>query len=400
MQKSIKILPSNISNYTIIIPKEVERMIRFLCKKISTVEWSGILFYTYEGNFKDDNLKILCKNICLMDIGTSGYTEFENSPEIISYMVNNDLIGCQLGLIHSHNNMATFFSGTDQNTLIEKGTDRNNFVSLIVNNKGTYTAAITRKILSSTTNTSIKFEFFGEGEVEEVKEITNNDPFLEAYYLKVIKEEEEINYPEFENRISEIKTRKEEEARKITNNKSIIVKGESNKVNSRLPINKNNISFLIEDRFQKVLKEDSNIMEDITLDPAWKFTGDSLNSGIKADKDLVEELTFKLLVGSVFFKYPPKESLEEIVNKMVPTYKEKFEGEIGKSEGIDGFTYWAESMVDYIITSITIPELEANGFIDLEIQSAYAQSIVDILKVLPNNIYIEKFIELLNNFII
>ena len=37
----------------------------------------------------------------------------------------------------------TFFSGTDLNTLQEEGSDMNNFLSLIVNNAGQYTAAIT-----------------------------------------------------------------------------------------------------------------------------------------------------------------------------------------------------------------------------------------------------------------
>ena len=40
----------------------------------------------------------------------------------------------------------TFFSGTDTNTLQIEGFDRNNFVSLIVNNAGIYSAAITRKV--------------------------------------------------------------------------------------------------------------------------------------------------------------------------------------------------------------------------------------------------------------
>ena len=40
----------------------------------------------------------------------------------------------------------TFFSGTDVSTLIKEGTDRNHFLSLIVNNEGTYTARITRKV--------------------------------------------------------------------------------------------------------------------------------------------------------------------------------------------------------------------------------------------------------------
>ena len=72
------------------------------------------------------------------------------SPDVVSYMANNsELLDCQMGLIHSHNNMSTFFSGTDIRTLEEEGLDRNHFVSLIVNNQGSYTAAITRKLIKN-----------------------------------------------------------------------------------------------------------------------------------------------------------------------------------------------------------------------------------------------------------
>lgn len=82
-----------------------------------------------------------------MDIGTQAYTEFDMNPDVIAYMCENpELLDCQMGLIHSHNNMSTFFSETDTATLKEEGRDRNNFVSLIVNNAGTYTAAITRRV--------------------------------------------------------------------------------------------------------------------------------------------------------------------------------------------------------------------------------------------------------------
>ena len=36
-----------------------------------------------------------------MDIGTAAYTEFDMSPDVISYMADNpELLDCQMGLIH------------------------------------------------------------------------------------------------------------------------------------------------------------------------------------------------------------------------------------------------------------------------------------------------------------
>lgn len=87
-------------SYNLNIPNKVEQKIRLLCKEIWTIEWSGILFYTYEGSFENDDLTLTCEDIYLMDVGSAAYTEFDMNPEVISYMTDNDLLDCQIGLIH------------------------------------------------------------------------------------------------------------------------------------------------------------------------------------------------------------------------------------------------------------------------------------------------------------
>lgn len=97
-------------NYKIIIPAEVERKIRFACQKVWDTEWSGILFFTHEGSFEDNDLVIKCADIYIMDIGAQTYTEFDMNPDVIAYMCENtELLNCQIGLIHSHNNMSKEF---------------------------------------------------------------------------------------------------------------------------------------------------------------------------------------------------------------------------------------------------------------------------------------------------
>ena len=97
-------------NYKLFIPTKVEQKIRFICQKIWNTEWSGTLFFTYEGSFEDNNLVIKCEDIYVMDIGTQTYTEFDMNPDVISYMTeHSELLDCQLGLIHSHNNMSKEF---------------------------------------------------------------------------------------------------------------------------------------------------------------------------------------------------------------------------------------------------------------------------------------------------
>jgi hypothetical protein len=38
-------------DYTLVIPEELENKIRFACREVWSREWSGILFYTYEGSY-------------------------------------------------------------------------------------------------------------------------------------------------------------------------------------------------------------------------------------------------------------------------------------------------------------------------------------------------------------
>lgn len=93
-------------SYKLYIPAEVEKKIKYICGQISTIEWSGTLFYTTEGTFEDNNLVIKCVDLFVMDIGTAAYTEFDMSPDVLSYMMEHDLLDCHMGLIHSHNSMA------------------------------------------------------------------------------------------------------------------------------------------------------------------------------------------------------------------------------------------------------------------------------------------------------
>ena len=126
----------------------VESKIRYLANKYPSNEWSGILFVEYNGNFDDESLSIIAKDLYVMDIGSSGFTTFDSrNAEYFSYAVKNNLDEtCDFGLIHSHHNMKAFFSGTDSAELNATGKTRDVYVSLIVNNDGAYVAKITRRV--------------------------------------------------------------------------------------------------------------------------------------------------------------------------------------------------------------------------------------------------------------
>ena len=96
-------LKAYIKNIAYYLPENVEEKIRFLCAQVHEVEWSGILFYKKAGTMEDGSLVITCVDIFPMDIGTSTYTEFDNSPDAVSYMCDHsELLAPDVynGLIH------------------------------------------------------------------------------------------------------------------------------------------------------------------------------------------------------------------------------------------------------------------------------------------------------------
>lgn len=118
----------------VIISETLERQIRYLCDKISTLEWSGPLFYEVEGDIDDpENMVITCKEVLPLDKGTSTYTSFSTNEKLpMKWMeIGTDH---KIGLIHSHNKMSSFFSGTDMDELHENAANHNFYLSLIVNN--------------------------------------------------------------------------------------------------------------------------------------------------------------------------------------------------------------------------------------------------------------------------
>ncbi|MBQ9392001.1 MAG: hypothetical protein IJU02_07440 [Lachnospiraceae bacterium] len=203
----------------------MEAKIRHLCSVIHDVEWSGTLFYTYTGSIENNNLEINCVDLFVMDIGSSGQTEFAESPDIVTYRVEHNLLdsNIQEGLIHSHNNMATFFSGTDQDTLLKEGMNCNHFVSLIVNNAGKYTAAITRRVTKkSIIDAHVKytdskyFNSYGGRKViledntvreEDINKV-NTVCYVEYFDLKVNKMTSLISFEDIDLRLAEIRKSK------------------------------------------------------------------------------------------------------------------------------------------------------------------------------------------------
>ena len=119
----------------------------------------------------------------------------------------------------------TFFSGTDTSTLQKEGFDRNNFVSLIVNNAGEYSAAVTRKV-DYTEKHDIeitgKYPFFGTRRVMEIPTSHTTEEKVKTVieYFDLVVEKSPVEYAqnEYEARFNEIlKTKSKPEAKPAVN---------------------------------------------------------------------------------------------------------------------------------------------------------------------------------------
>jgi len=118
--------------------------VKHLCSNIRTVEWSGPLFYTVEGSIKKpETMKIILQDILPLDMGNAGYTEYTLDDRFTDYLMENEeRMDWSVGHIHSHHCMRVFFSGVDQDELIENAPNHNYYVSLIVNNYMDFEAKI------------------------------------------------------------------------------------------------------------------------------------------------------------------------------------------------------------------------------------------------------------------
>ncbi len=381
-------------NYKLIIPAEVERKIRFACQKVWSTEWSGTLFFTHEGSFENNDLVIRCVDIYIMDIGTQAYTEFDMNPDVIAYMCENpELLDCQMGLIHSHNNMSTFFSGTDTATLKEEGMDRNNFVSLIVNNAGTYTAAITRRVKSKQVKESVSYEFFGDGEKHDTKEYVSSADEIEWFYLKIEKEGENYSFPDMAARLEEIKQAKAEKAKKA---QTPVYQGGYKPVIANSYGTKAGPANLVKKEADKPKVVQPTLFDNVD-DLPFEEGYDIPYGQVSFDKVTLKSLVLQLITGSIIISNDSKIDITKWAKSMPTLYKKRF----GKGKvGMDNFKIWAETYTEYLTWYITDEKLEELGFDETEICAICAHDMIEELTKLPENDYIKGYIDALQKYLV
>ena len=394
--------------FKLIIPEEVEKKIRYICQQIWKDEWSGTLFYKPEGRFEDGTLAIRCVDIYVMDIGTAAYTEFDMSPDVIGYMTDNsELLDCQMGLIHSHNNMSTFFSGTDTATLKEEGIDRNHFVSLIVNNEGTYTAAITRKVKATKTITeNFSYPTFEDEEVTDTKTYTVESEELEWFYLKIEFERNEDSFrEELKARLEEIKKAKVEKARQLPPKQPVYTGGYGNWQSGKpqqgtlFPEVGKKVTQSYTGQVgpaNKIVKKSENELPFDTDYIDNKISGEIPYGYIEFNKETIKSLVLQLITGSIIIPNASKIDVEKWAQGMVPLYERRF----GKGEeGMKLFKAWAEGYIEFLCWFTEDEALEDMGLDDDELAALCAHDIIEELTKLPENVYIKEYIDILEGYL-
>lgn len=174
------------------ISEEVQGQIRHFCHRIDKVEWSGVVFYTTNGNYKDmSKLEVNVVDIMLLSIDTAGTTSYQEYKEdrLMDYIMENP--GLQRGTIHSHHTMSAFFSGTDLDDLAKNSIGADFYLSIIVNNAGSIIAKMTRVGQLTSKFKSFDSEF----------EVTYGAKHALVYDMFLFKK----SYPELDKLIEELK---------------------------------------------------------------------------------------------------------------------------------------------------------------------------------------------------
>lgn len=290
-------------------------------------------------------------------------------------------------------NIMTFFSGTDTTTLKEEGMDRNHFVSLIVNNEGTYTAAITRKVKATKlVEEHFSYPTFEDNEVVDIKSYEVENEELQWFYLKIeFEKTEDLFYKEIDLRLTEIRKAKEEKAR-LAQQKSAYQ--ERDLIPSTQVGKKITQSFVGQAGPANLIKRE----EELPFDYGYMDnTVEVIPYGhIKFNKNTIKSLVLQLITGSIIISNSSKIDINKWAQGMVPLYEDRF----GKGEpGLKLFKAWADGYVEFLCWFSEDEDLMELGYEDDELAAICAHDIIEELTKLPKNKYIKIYINILQGYL-
>ena len=300
--------------------------------------------------------------------------------------------------IESHDHMSTFFSNTDTATLREEGLASNHFVSLIVNNAGTYTAGITRLVKSKKTITDVySYNTFEGKEINETKIYDIETEEIEWYELDITVEKD-TSFNDLDTRLDEIK--KIKEAKTKTNKvKNTGYQGSY----SNVPMYKGCFTTYGQ-KLQSVEVPTSSanniiksIQTELPFDKPEETSFDIPYDYVHFDSEVIKSLMLQLITGSIIIPNESKINVFKWAAGMKALYDKRF-GE-GK-EGMKLFKLWADSYIEFICWNTFDDALIAQGYDDEELAAICANDLMEAMKDLPRNKYLDVFDDILLGYII
>lgn len=394
LTKKLPQLVKGSSIYKLIVPEKVERKIRYLLRKFPHTEWSGVLFTKHTGTFEGNDLVVTCEDIYPMDLGNAVYTEFHMNEDVAAYMANNiELFECDMQLAHSHHGMLSTPSGTDLQTLRDEGNERNCFVSLIVNNAGTYYAAITRKVQTKSEVTikslGTSYEFFGEGTKEISHDGTETTKTIDKEVIEYF--DLEVERHEVSNDLEYLDARFDEIQKKKAPAKEL------SDVNAGF----RNLNYERQTLIEPELfgKEPSGL----SIEDEKKLSDFMVNwrpDAKKIHKAVVSLVTCNLIIN------PDKLDFKQwVVRHMVNVYRKIF-GTLCESEVLDcrcgAFTEYKDFMVQFLIDYFDMDNVPDAMLDNYELmQSRIASAMMEELEpYLKNNIFMQAYHDTLFQYLI
>ena len=129
----------------LIIPKKIHNKYTYLLNRFKSLEWSGPAWYKVKTDEDGFPLEWRIIHFHPLDLGSHAATEWEakDLAAILkeTYATMPSLKKAYMGLIHSHNTMGAFLSGTDTSTITEMAPDEGFYGSLVVASSGKATHA-------------------------------------------------------------------------------------------------------------------------------------------------------------------------------------------------------------------------------------------------------------------
>ena len=267
----------------------------------------------------------------------------------------------------------TFFSGTDLSTLRDEGKDYNHFLSLIVNNAGEYTAAITKKIKTSTKGTqSFSYSTFEDVPVNiGSSDFEEENTIIEYYPLKITVERVENPKSELELRLETVRA---------SSNSYINKPFDKPTFPSQISPEKSEPTVI-----QKTLFTPEEMGEKKPISNNWEedeidYTKYHINPKILSDT------ITQIITGDIFSIYKQNIDLNKWVLNMEAIYTKRF-GDISEN---DSFKYWVDTFIEFLENELYDEKLIGKG--SDYMAAIWANDVAAKLETFPKNKYLNIFI--------